>query len=115
MDSFWLSHLEGIAASLAFFVLLWELNRNLRQRRYEAVMTIYAANRELIQMALDDPDLMAVLNGQEDVDTAKERRYVQLWVNHMEMIHQGWRKSFLTRSSWRSLERDNRLLCGPFG
>ncbi|GHC12029.1 DUF6082 family protein [Cerasicoccus arenae] len=98
--------LEGIAALAGFFVLVWELRRGVRQMRFQAVLEIYKTNRELIQLALDDPDLMAVLEGREEVDSTKERRYLQMWLNQMTMVYLGWRNRFLPRSSWEGLRRD---------
>ncbi|WP_269537084.1 DUF6082 family protein [Cerasicoccus fimbriatus] len=105
----WLaSNLEGVAATLGFPLILWQLWRNHRQRQFEAGMNIYAVNRELVQMAMHDPELMKVLTGESSADMPKERHYAQLWLNHMEIIHHGGRKGFLSRSSWQSLQQDIR-------
>ncbi|MBK1859360.1 DUF6082 family protein [Cerasicoccus arenae] len=102
----WFSALEGVASLATLLVLLWQIGMLLRQLRFNAVLHIYDINRDLIGRALDDPDLRKVLDGEQIADASKEKRYFQLWINQIKLIHLGWRSRFLPRTSWPSLQKD---------
>jgi hypothetical protein len=84
---------HGVAifsAAIAFAGLLLvavQLHRATQQREAEALVKIYDVNRELLSLGFTHPQLFAILQDEENVDPIWQRRYLQLWLNHLSLLH----------------------------
>ncbi len=76
-----------VASLVSLLLVVLQLRQNTDQRRLESILAIYDVNRQLIGMGFENPVLFKVLNDEPDVDPALERRYLQLWLNQIAIIH----------------------------
>lgn len=58
-----------------------------QQRRIESVQRLIDANRELLSLAFSHPTLFDVYNDTGKPDPQWEKSYLQLWLNHLAMVH----------------------------
>jgi hypothetical protein len=85
------------SASISFIglaLVVVQLRANTRQRETESVVKIYDINRQLITLGFSHPQLFDVLDG-KPADPVWERCYLQLWLNHLSLIHAFLRRSVL--------------------
>lgn len=76
------------AASISFAGLVFvgiQIRGQTKQQTLQAVVEIYATNRELIFFGFEKPQLFEVLAG-KNTDAVLQRRYLQLWFNHFSLI-----------------------------
>ncbi len=76
-----------------------------RQIRLDCLIRITAVNREILSLGFNDPELFRVLNG-DRIDSEKEKRYLQLWLNQIENIWQAQQSQLFQRDHFRALRRD---------
>lgn len=70
--------------SLVFLALVfWELRLGRKQRERDAVFRLHQGTRDLHLEVLHDPELLLIIAGSSQTDQ-KERRFWQLWLNHIE-------------------------------
>jgi hypothetical protein len=78
------------SACIGFFGLLLvviQIRHSVRQRSLESLYQVYDINRELLSLGFSHPDLFKVLLDEGNVDPQWERRYLQLWLNQLSLIH----------------------------
>lgn len=78
------------SALISFVGLLFvalQLREGNKQQQLSSLVEIYDINRELITLGFSHPQLFAVLQDTKNVDPTWERRYLQLWFNHLALIH----------------------------
>ena len=101
--------LISILISLTSLALvLFQLREQLAQRRLESEIRIYDVNRELIALGFARPELFDILRDAPDVDPETERRYLQLWINQLSLIHSTHRRGGLSRELESALVRSAR-------
>ena len=85
-----------ISTAISFAALLLvvlQLRQTTRQQELSSLVDIYDINRELISLGFSHPQHFAILQDSNVTDPVWERRYLQLWLNQLSLIH-----SFLKRS-----------------
>lgn len=97
-----------VSVVIAVASLAVHLRLNLKQSRANALIQIYANNRDLLSMGFDHPQLLKVLSNGQEEDFS--RRYLQMWVNHMSLLFQLQKQGSLTREQWQAFELDIRDL-----
>lgn len=83
-------YVAAFSAAMSFFgflVVAFQLRDNTAQRKLESQIRLYDINRELISLGFSHPQLFEVLKDAEGVDATVERRYLQLWLNQLSLIH----------------------------
>lgn len=81
-----------VSAGSAFFTLvtavfvLIQVRLFRRQLKFEVLLQIKTINRELLLLGFDRPELFDVING-EGKGTEAEKRYLQLWLNQIDLIY----------------------------
>lgn len=70
---------------IAFVSLAFQQYLTRRQRRMDAKVRLHEGTRTLLLTALNDPELLGAIEGSSD-GNQKQRRYRQLWLNHIELI-----------------------------
>jgi hypothetical protein len=103
-----LDHFVSVfSAAISFAGLLLvavQIRSATRQREAESLVKIYDINRELLSLGFSHPALFAILQDAPDSDPIWERRYLQLWLNQLSLIHLYLKRSFVDDELRRSLE-----------
>lgn len=86
----------SVVVAFASFTIQMVLSR--RQSRFETRTRHYDRTQALIFKALEDPELLDALSG-GSADSQKQRRYRQLWFNHIKLIFE--QRSLYGRSEWQ--------------
>ena len=100
-----------VSAGSAFFTLvtavfvLIQVRLFRRQLKFEVLLQIKTINRELLLLGFDRPELFDVING-EGQGTEAEKRYLQLWLNQIDLIYHAKCSRLLTPEYISALERD---------
>ena len=101
-----LDHVISIlSAAIAFAGLIFvaiQLRMSRQQREAEALVKIYDVNRELLSLGFDHPELFAILQDDAAADPVWQRRYLQLWLNHLSLLH-----FYLSRSAFAAELKDS--------
>lgn len=90
--------------SLLLVLLQW--HGHIKQRRLESMIHVYDVNRQLISQGFDQPELFKILEDEPDTDPALTRRYLQLWLNQLALIHRIHTHGLFKREVQSSLVRD---------
>ncbi len=96
------------SATISFVGLLlvaWQLRDGNRQQELASLVEIYDINRELISLGFSHPQLFAILRDTKDADLIWERRYLQMWLNQLSLIHSYLRRSVYDAELKECLER----------
>jgi hypothetical protein len=64
-----------------------QLRDSNRQRESEAIVKLYDVNRQLIALAFSHRSFLKILEDQPVADPLLEKRYLQLWLNQLSLIH----------------------------
>ena len=75
------------------------------QLRLDALIRLKDINRELLVLGFTHPELFEVLNGNA-IDPEKEKRYLQLWLNQIDVIWHGLKSNLFTKDYEAGLRRD---------
>lgn len=97
----------SVVVALASVAVQQHLTR--QQSKEEAKARHCDRTQTLILTALDDPDLLAAISG-DSIEDQKRRRYLQLWLNHVEMIYR--QRQFFDRAHWQGTVNDIRDFMG---
>ena len=78
------------------------------ERNLESLIQVHETNRELLTLGFSNPELFEILMDSDNVNPVWEKRYLQLWLNQLSLIH-----AFQTRGIFRedlreALKRDIR-------
>ena len=94
----------GILITLAQLVLLR------RQLRLDTLIKIIDSNRAIVSVGIDHPDLWPTIEGNhQDSPSARaevRRHYLQLWINHMQLLWGAWRLGVVSREEWNAYRFD---------
>lgn len=96
----WVAVVSVVLAFL-YFAIQQRLNR--QQSKAEARARQYDRTTALLFKALDDPELLEAISGGSDEDQ-KQRRFRQLWVNHVEMFFR--QRNLFDKHHWKSTVND---------
>jgi hypothetical protein len=95
-----------VIAVVSVLLTLVELCQIHRQLRLEALIRIMDANREIVALGFGHPALWQVMDGQALEDTRMQRRWLQLWMNHMQVLWTAWRQGLVARGEWEAYQAD---------
>lgn len=87
MNSDIVAAVSALFSFISLLLVVLQLRQNTEQRRLESVLSIYDVNRHLIALGFENPELFKVLQDGTDIDPTMERRYLQLWLNQIAIIH----------------------------
>ena len=90
---------------VAFASLAFQQHLTRRQSRMDAKVRLHEGTRTLLLTALDDPELLGAIGGGSEEDQ-KQRRYRQLWLNHIEMIFR--QRELFDKAHWQGTLNDVR-------
>jgi hypothetical protein len=96
------------SATIAFAGLLLvaiQMRGATRQREAESIVKLSDINRELLSLGFDHPALFKILEDAPNADSITERRYLQLWLNQLLVIHLYLKHSVVDNDLRQSLER----------
>ncbi|GHC56166.1 hypothetical protein GCM10007100_23840 [Roseibacillus persicicus] len=71
----------------------------------DSKVRLHEGTRTLLLTALDDPDLLGAIGGGSE-EGQKQRRYRQLWLNHIEMIFR--QRELFDKAHWQGTLNDVR-------
>ena len=104
-----LDHFVSVfSAAIAFVGLLLvaiQMRSATRQREAESLVNLTDINRELLSLGFSHPQLFPILEDADDTDPVWERRYLQLWLNQLSLIHQYLKYSVTDNELRESLKR----------
>jgi hypothetical protein len=98
-------YVSVFSAAVTFAGLLLvavQMHRATRQREMDSLVKLYDVNRELLSLGFSQPELFKILNDAPDADPELQRRYLQMWLNHLSLLH-----FFLNRSVFRRELKDS--------
>lgn len=78
---------SALIAFAGLLLVALQLGDGNRQQQLSSLVEIYDINRELLTLGFSHPQLFAVLQDAKGADPTWERRYLQLWFNHLALIH----------------------------
>lgn len=80
-----LAILSALLSSLGLIGVAIQIRQATRQRWVETVQRLFDNNRELLTLGFEHPKLLTTLNDGANPDP--ETRYLQLWLNHLAVVH----------------------------
>ena len=96
--------LAGIGLTLLQLLLLR------RQLKLEALIQITDSTREIVSLGFTHPVVWSVLDGNSATLLAHEalaqRRYLQLWTNHMQVMWAAWQMGLVSGHQWAAYRLD---------
>ena len=99
------------SAAISFVGLLFvavQIRDSTRQRESDSLVKIYDINRELLSLGFSHPQLFAILNDSDHADPIWERRYLQMWLNQLSLIHTYVKRAAIRGELKDSLEQNVR-------
>jgi hypothetical protein len=90
--------------SFIFVIVQVQLFRS--QLRVDAYARIVASNKDLVCLGFENDQLLRILSGEEIENAEFQKRYLQLWVNHAEMIWTAREHGMLDDSQWHAMKKD---------
>ncbi len=101
----WVSLVSAGISFVGLLLVVWQLRDGSHRREAESLVEIFDINRELLSLGFSHPELLEVLDG-KSADPVRERRYLQLWLNQLSLIHAYLRRSVFDEELETWLERD---------
>ncbi len=81
-----------------------------RQLKLDALIRIMDSNRQLVALGFEHPAVWLALEEKGDALLAEEvlahRRYLQLWMNHMQIMWSAWRLGLVAGREWQAYRQD---------
>lgn len=100
------------AALLGICLTLFQLLLLRRQLKLDALIKIMDSNRQIVALGFEHPIVWAAMEGGAGTVFAEEalaqRRYLQLWMNHMQIMWGAWRLGLVSRREWEAYRLDMR-------
>lgn len=96
---------SALIALVGLVLVAWQLRDGNKQQELASLVEIYDINRELISLGFSHPQLFAILRDTKDADLIWERRYLQLWLNQLSLIHSYLKRSVYDAELKECLER----------
>ena len=97
---------SAIISFIGLMLVVVQLREGNKQQELTSLVEIYDINRELIALGFSHPQIFAILLDAKDVDPMWERRYLQLWLNQLSLIHSYLSRSVFDAERQASLERE---------
>ena len=97
--------LDHFYTLIGLLAVAWQIREARLQRQAASLVEIYDINRELLILGFSNAELFAILNG-KSADPETERRYLQLWLNQLSLIHVYLRRSAVDADLADSLKRE---------
>lgn len=98
--------ISTVISVVSLTVVFIELHGNRKQNETSAIIQIYDINRQLVSLGFSHPELFEVTRGQHPQSTETQRRYIQLWLNQMELCYQMNKRGLFQSSQWESMKLD---------
>lgn len=96
---------SALISFVGLLLVAWQLRDGNKQQELASLVEIYDINRELISLGFSHPQLFAILRDTKDADLVWERRYLQMWLNQLSLIHSYLKRSVCDAELKESLER----------
>ena len=81
-----------------------------RQLKLDALIRIMDSNRQIVALGFEHPVVWAALEGKAGAFLAEEalahRRYLQLWMNHMQIMWAAWQLGLVAGCEWEAYRLD---------
>ena len=97
------------SAAISFAGLVFvavQLRDGNKQQQLASLVEIYDINRQLLALGFSHPKLFEILSDAPKADAALERRYLQLWLNQLALIHSYMEEAVFKRELKDSLTRE---------
>lgn len=106
----WVDEVPLLVALAGLVITLIQLSWLRRQLQLDALLRIMDSNRALVALGFDHPQLWTLLEDAPAVGSEVQvrRRYLQLWLNHMQILWTAWRLGVVSGLEWQAFERDMR-------
>jgi hypothetical protein len=106
-----LANAAGLFAALAGIGLtLLQLLLLRRQLKLDALIKVMDSNREIVALGFEHPAVWSVMEDDPATVLASEatahRRYLQLWVNHMQVMWMAWKLGLVSGREWAAYRLD---------
>ena len=102
----WVAILSATMSFIGLMFVALQIRDSTRQRRVESVQRLIDVNRELLSLGFSHPKLFDILNDTTTADPQWEQRYLQLWLNHLSMVHTMLKHRGFDADFREGLERD---------
>lgn len=90
---------QSVAIILTLLITLYQIRSSVKVNQFGARLSITASHREIWLYGMSDPEIIRVLQKDVDVEknpiTFKERMFVVLIINHMNMVYEAHRRGVL--------------------
>jgi hypothetical protein len=94
-----------VIAFLGLLLVAIQMRNATRQREAESLVKLTDINRELLSLGFSHQQLFPILEDADDADPVWERRYLQLWLNQLSLVHLYLKRSVVDNELRQSLER----------
>lgn len=106
-----LASLAGLGVALVGICLTFlQLFLLRRQLKLDALIRIMDSNRQIVALGFEHPVVWAALEGKCGALLAEEilahRRYLQLWMNHMQIMWAAWHLGLVSGCEWEAYRLD---------
>jgi hypothetical protein len=103
-----------LVASVGILITLTQLVLLRRQLKLDVLIKITDSNRAIVALGIDHPLVWPTSEGSpfagiheaDCVAVELRRRYLQLWINHMQLMWGAWRLSVISREEWNAYRLD---------
>lgn len=106
-----LASLGGLVVALGSILLtLLQVRLLRRQLKLDALIKIMDSNREIVSLGFEHPVLWSAVDENSATVLAGEaqihRRYLQLWINHVQVVWEARRLGLVSRREWEAYRLD---------
>jgi hypothetical protein len=104
-----------LVASVGILITLTQLVLLRRQLKLDALIKITDSNRAIVAMGIAHPQFLPPWGSSASAGSPGEagsgerdlrRRYLQLWINHMQLMWGAWRLGVISREEWNAYRLD---------
>jgi hypothetical protein len=95
----------GLATLMALALGIFQLIQVKRSMEVQTNLAVMAAERQVWQLALANPDTAPTLLKERWGDPAGERLFAALLLDHYEALYFQHRRGAITRAYWKGIER----------
>ncbi len=101
----WFTILSAFMSFVGLLFVAIQMRVATKQRKLEALHQASDVNRELLSLGFSHPPLFKILQDKKIADLEWERRYLQLWLNQLSVIHSHLRNGSFDTEFHDSLNR----------
>lgn len=83
----WVSIISAAIAFAGLMLVTVQLRDGTKKRNLDSLYQVYDVNRQLLSLGFSHPQLFNILADAKNVDPEWERRYLQLWLNQLSLVH----------------------------